>query len=517
MSFQVQQVQLDASDTVVTVRDRLSGLRGRRVLLIWPESGSNLRRKLDLVLIQREAYRRAIQLAIVTQEPRLKFFAAELNISCFASVDLGLVERWKRGRHKVFLPRYHKPSASLPAEDMAFMRARRQRYSPWRTLIERVMVLALLFAAVAAALYTVLPGAVVTLSLQEEKVSLVLDILADRKVTSVDAAKGIIPARTIRETVEATASLPTSGSVRLDSVSANAIVTFTNLGETSIVIPRGTILGTSAGEPILFETVAAVLVPGGIGQSADGAVVAMESYRGSIGNVGPGMINTVLGGLAERVSVINLTSAAGGSNRRVRSVAVADQDKLLELLPIQLQSLAYEQMRAQLSNSQIIIIESIKIEDQRKEWIEFSADVGTMTSELSLTMRAVVSALVIDDRYSRQLLLARLKAAAPPEKQLRPDTVTYDRGPFSQSRTDGQISFTVSGSAVVIAKLDSDDLRERLAGLSLEEARNLLADQSAISTVEPPQIEVFPSGLERMPQLAVRIEAQVRDRASEQG
>ena len=86
MSTEVENLHLQKDDTVVTVRDRLSGLRGKRVLLIWPASGSNLRRKLDLVLIQREAYRRAIQLAIVAQDDDLRAFAAELNISCFPSI-----------------------------------------------------------------------------------------------------------------------------------------------------------------------------------------------------------------------------------------------------------------------------------------------------------------------------------------------------------------------------------------------------------------------------------------------
>ena len=512
MSVEFELVYLEATDTVVTVRDRLSGLRGKRVLLIWPEDGDNLRRKLDLVLIQRDAYRRAIQLAIVSQDSSLQFYAAGLNISCFPSIEVSRRERWKRGRQKMFLPRYHKPKADLQAEDLEFMRTRHSRHSPWRTLFERLIALALLFVAVGAALYTILPGAAVTVSLHEENINLVFDIVADRKLKTVDAEKGIIPAHTMRATVEATASIPTSGSVRLDSVSAVAAVTFTNLGADHVEIPRGTILGTSAGEPILFETVADVVVPGGAGRRVDGAVVAMESYRGSIGNVGPGMINSVLGALANSVSVINLTSAAGGSNRSVKSVAVADQNKLLDLLRIQLQSLAYEQIRADLSANHVIVIESIKIEDERKEWTDFSADVSTMTSELSLTMRAVVTALAIDDRYGRQLLLARLKAAVPDQKELLLDSVVYQRGPFSQTRAGGQISFTVAGSAIVIAKLNSNQLRDQLAGATLDQAQKLLAQKPEISSTDPPQIDLFPQNLQRMPKLAVRIDVRVRER-----
>ncbi len=511
MSTDIEYMRLAPNDTLSALRDRLSGLRGMRVLLVWPPEGNILARKLDLVLIQREADRRAIQLAIVSPSPRLQFFAAELNISCFPTIEASKRERWRRGRQKRFLPRYHKPNADTLAADLAYMRARRTRHSPWRTFFERIIALALLVAAIGAALYTVLPGAVITASLQMDRIDAVFDIIADRKAASVDIARSLIPAQTIKATVETSATIPTSGSARLDSASAGAVVTFTNLGETSVDIPRGTILGTSAGEPILFVTAADVVVPAGAGQHVDAAVQAMEGYRGSIGNVGPGMINTVLGALADSVTAINLTSAAGGSNRSVKSVAVADQDKLLEILRIQLQSLAYEQMRAALSDSQVIVIESIRIEEERKEWTQFSADPGTMTSELSLTMRAVVSALAIDDRFGRQLLLARLKAAAPADKMLLLDSVSYTRGPFSQTRADGQVSFTVAGSGVVIAQIDRNQLRERLAGLSLAEAHSLLAADPAVSKVDPPEFQLYPSSLSSMPLLPIRINVQVRD------
>ena len=65
MSNETEHFHLEAADTVVTVRERLAHLRGRRVLLVWHADSPLLRRKLDLVLIQREAYRRAIQLALV--------------------------------------------------------------------------------------------------------------------------------------------------------------------------------------------------------------------------------------------------------------------------------------------------------------------------------------------------------------------------------------------------------------------------------------------------------------------
>ena len=103
MSSETEHLHLKASDTVVTVRERLSRLRGRRVLLIWSADVQPLQRKLDLVLIQRDAYRRAIQLALVSTDKHISAHAAELNISCFASIEDSQRERWKRGRQKLLL------------------------------------------------------------------------------------------------------------------------------------------------------------------------------------------------------------------------------------------------------------------------------------------------------------------------------------------------------------------------------------------------------------------------------
>ena len=491
MSAEILSLTLEATDTIVSLRQRLAGLRGQRVLLIWPEAAPNLRSKLDLVLIQREADRRAIQLAIVSNDELQRYFAAELNISCFDSFEDSQSSRWKRGRQKRFLPRYHKPSPDLRAEDLELIAgrlARRTQESRWHSLVERLVVLVLLTGVVGAALYAVVPGADIVVSLQDEVITVVVDVVADRKANAIRTESGVIPALVLRETVETSVTVPTTGTVWLDSISAAAIVTFANLTADQVNIPRGTILGTSAGEPILFETIADVLVPAGAGQRVDATVEAMASYRGSVGNVGPGMINTVLGELSDQVSVINLASASGGSNHSVKTVATADQSKLLASARIQLQSLAYEQMRAGLSASQIIIIESLRIEQERKEWTNFSADVGTMTSELSLTMRAVVSALMVDDRYGRQLTTARIRDKIPAGFKLVDESVSYARGPFQPGRADGQINFTATANATVIADFNPVHLREKLAGLSLEDARQLLRSQAELSDQDPPQV-----------------------------
>ena len=140
-------------------------------------------------------------------------------------------------------------------------------------------------------------------------------------------------------------------------------------------------------------------------------------------------------------------------------------------------------------------------------------DVGTMTTELSLTLRAVISAIAIDERYGRQIALGRLRAMLPPGKTLVEAASDYTRGPFTLSKQNGQVSFTARASGRALADVDALALRDQLAGLSLSDARALLRAQPAISVAEPPQLVLYPPGIEAMPILPIRIELRLKDPA----
>src|SRR5436853_34579 len=63
--MKVQVIQLESYDDVISIRDRMGFIDTERVLLVWPPKGRIVKRKLDLVLIQREATRRGAKLALV--------------------------------------------------------------------------------------------------------------------------------------------------------------------------------------------------------------------------------------------------------------------------------------------------------------------------------------------------------------------------------------------------------------------------------------------------------------------
>jgi len=515
MSGRAEYLQLAPGDDVNSVRDRLSFIRGKRVLLIWPESGTALTRKLDLVLVQREARRRAIQLALVTHDAQVVQHAAELGISTFETIGDSERQRWRRGRTRVFTLRHHKPEDEPDPETLmdvaSRVRSNQAKPSSLRLLIERTLILLALMGAILAIAYVVMPSASLTLTLARQSLSVQTILTADPDLSEVDVENRLIPATRLRATVQASGTLPTTGQQSLGDRAAMGIVVFSNKTDQPVEIPANTSLSTSAGSPILFKTIAPATLPGGVDQRVEVAIEALPASAGDSGNVDAGLINTILGPLDAFASVINLTPTAGGETRTFASVTEDDRERLLAIVRAQLQALAYDEMRANLNPSQLIIIETIRIIEERSDWTTYSHNVGDLSESLSLEMRAVVETLMIDDRFGRQIIFAQLSAQKPANLALRADTFTYERGPVSAVDPQGQVSFSASGEVLAIGDINAEALRASLAGRPLSEAGLLIVQNANLAPDVAPQIVINPSWLSHMPLLPFRIQVSIQE------
>lgn len=506
METKPEYVQLETNEDVISVRDRLSFIRGRRVLLIWPETGTALTRKLDLVLVQREAKRRVLQLALVTHDPGVIEHARDLGISTFETIGESERNRWKRGRTRVFLPRQHKPSHNPDPEELMSVASRvrrpRKRISLLRYLLTRIIVLTIVLGVIGGSAYLILPYAEVQITPERELIAVETQIMVDPLATDIDIDNGVIPATRLTATVQTVSSVPTSGLEQLDDTRSIGIVTFTNQTLQRIEIEAGTIVSTSAGTPIQFRTTLPATVRGGVGERVEVAIEALPAFAGAIGNVEIGMINTVEGALADDLTVRNVSATTGGESRNRAVVTAEDRERLLGITRGQLQALAYDEMQLQLSETQLIVLETIRIAEERDDWTTFSHDTGSVTDTLTLDMRAIVEAFVIDDRFAQRIVFARLSAAKPPSLILQPDSFLYERGSVSVGEA---VMLSASGTAQVSAQIDAALLQEQLAGQDLASVENTIRAYVNLAAGTQPVITVYPEWLPTMPQLPVRI------------
>ncbi len=513
--------QLETSDDVASVRDRLAFLRGKNVLLIWPERGSVLTRKLDLVLIQREAARSATRIALVTHDPAVTRHAAELNISAFETIGSSERRKWKRGRSRVFTTRFQRPRHD-PQPDELMPYASRVRGedddTPWdrvRRILVRALVLGVLGGVLVAIGFLLIPSATVIITPARDFVRVEALITADPNLQQsvVDVENGIIPATRYQAQVVDSATIETTGAQPLSSTPAVGTVVVVNRTDRNVTIPTGTLVSTSAGTPIVYRTTEDAALGAGAGQQVEIAIEAIPESTGEIGNVDAGMINTIVGDLASSVEVRNLAATYRGESRVVRTVTQADRDTLVAILRQTIQDRAYRDLAPLITESQFAILDTLRIAEERSDWMTFDYSVGDFADTLTLTMRAVVEIVAVDDSLAEQIAYARLGAQIPRGRVIRPETLVYERGSVTAIEPTGQVTFSMVGSAQVVGQINIQQLQERLASRAPADAMQYLISSADLDENAIPQISISPDFMKMLPVLPVRITIRVLDTA----
>lgn len=522
MSDAPEFIQLHADDDVITVCDRMRFLRGKRVALVWPERDSILQRKLDLVLVQREATRNNVRIALVTHDDEIARNANELNISTFETVSNSRRKRWKRGRSRVFINRSKRPINAPLADELApyASRVRGEEATTPRSriirIVSRVALVAGLAAIFAFVLYLLIPSAQIRIIPASRVVQAQATINADPNLPQalVNVESGQMRATTYRAEIEERGTIPTSGVQSLSSVPAIGTITFINRTNSRIEVPAGSLVSTSAGTPIIFRTTADAIVPGGIGEQVEAPIEAVQESTGDVGNVDIGLINSMIGPLAEQVDVRNFTPTFGGENRIARIVTADDREALISVLRQQMQERAFRELAPMATDGQFIIPETIRIIEERNDWMIFDHDVGDFADNLTLTMRAVVAVTAIDEELAQQITYARLGSQVPRGWAIAPDSLDYQRSNVTDIDASGRVTFEMSASADIQAQINIAALQSTLSGKSSAEAFAYLASNFDLQDDTQPEISISPQWLGRLPILPLRINIDVGEAGS---
>ncbi len=510
MAASIDIIQIEPHDDVTSVRDRLSFVETRRVLLVWPESEEHLlRRKLDLVLLQREAYRQAARLALVTSDQAVIDNARDLNISTFTSVTEAERSRWKRGRSRVFVSRSDKPEGELTSFELREIATRRRsRFSGAQLALRRagqIIVLLALSGILLGIAFVFLPSATITIVPVKDHLDVTIRVVADPAADIADLENSVIPATLLTVEIEESATFDTTGSADAAPTLARGTIVFTNQADQAVTIPAGTTVNTSAGTIVRFRTLEPVNIAGQRGAIAAVAIEALPEFAGEAGNVPAYAINHIDGPLRDILTVQNLDPITGGTIPTSRIVSQADHDRLLASVRGAIQQRALGDLTPLLGDRQAIIPESIRILETRPEWTSFSADVGDAADTISLTMRALVQAAVLDGRMVDQVALAGLVDRIPPEQSLLPETITFSRGEIEQIGEDGSVTFQAHVESDTSAAIDIERIKQALAGLSSAEAASYLTMHLNLFPNTSPDITTWPAFYDRMPVLPIRI------------
>jgi len=323
-------IYLEPLDDSVSVRDRLTFVKAHRVLLVWPKSGNVLRRKLDLLLVLRQATRLGMRIALVTPNPEVIEHARDLNISVFNSVDAATRAAWKRPRDQMFIPPRDPSHGLALADHILEKRAPSLTSTRWRNVLRWLIFIGGVLSVVAG-FFLAAPSATITLTPASRQVFETVSIVADPELRDIDIEHFRMPATVVTLQATSHVTVETSGRETAGATRAQGLVVFHNKTEEPLLIPLGTIVSTSGTYPIRFETMVETTLPAGNQASVQVPIQALEAHSGADGNVAPGAINRVESEFADGVTVTNPNATYGGAIQERAVVAPQDHERLLVL------------------------------------------------------------------------------------------------------------------------------------------------------------------------------------------
>jgi hypothetical protein len=315
----------------------------------------------------------------------------------------------------------------------------------------------------------------------------------------------------------ATATVTATGTYTTQ-VAASGTVVLYNWTFFPVAVPAGTFV--AAGEQA-FATQADVVVPRGRLTGAgtilagDIEVGVVAAAIGPAANVPAGAIDRVvnesvdlrLGGVPENPErrVDNPAPTTGGEDSTGPEMLQADVDAAVAALRTELGSLVADELPA---DPALLVVQAAAAEPviDGREGLVGTRDQPTSELSGSLAWEAFVadrSAAIAD----AEAALVADEAAIPDGHELVPESTTVT---LEDPSLDGEsVVVTASVAARAAADIDIGAVRERVAGLTVDEARAALADLGT------PTVSLWPGWVRTVTDLDWRVEVRVEDGAEE--
>jgi hypothetical protein len=500
-------LQLEQHDDVVSTRDKMGWAKTGRILLVWPERGRGLYRRLDLALLQRHSASLGAQLAFVTRDPDVLYYAPRLGIPVFKSLRRAQRAPWRvprrfrkgdDGTQQADEKEGEPATAPQPIQRMEHLPPRpevgqRDLNPAARLAFFALGVLALLSIAAILA-----PSAQVILTpiRQEQLITIEVSTAQDAKEISL---AGVIPAHWSDVTVEGRENLPVSGSIRLPDREAIGHVVFTNLTDQPVEIPEGTVARGLEQGSLRFEVTQAGTVPGGAGESVTLPVRCQTP--GSLGNLPAGSLVAIEGLLGTRVSVTNPQPTGHGSDREEPAPTRADRQRLSVQLRQALETTALEELKNNLGEGDLLLPASLMMVEVVEEAYQ-PADIAP-ADLLELSLRLKYRAMFVSGDDIHELARAVLDANLPAGFSPIAGTLEIENLSEPVFQADSSAHWKLQTSRQIQAQLPEAQAIQLSMGLEPLQAAERL--ENAMPLASSPEILLFPTWWPRMPILPFRI------------
>jgi hypothetical protein len=511
---------LEPHDDVISVRDKMGWSQAGQVLLVWPERGRPLTRRLDLVLILRHSARIGAQLALVSRDPAVRSNARDLGIPVFKNPRQAQKRSWNPGRRRrwQFRPLWAE-AESRPRPDLESMRQAAYPAVPaWlRSAPVRLAFFILGVLAVLAIAALLVPGAEIRLAPETRVQTLTLEAQAVPDLQPAPLSGKLpgslprnLPARPLVVVVEGVQEIPVSGTLELPNGFAAGEVVFSNLTDGPVRVPVGAIVSTlpsGGGSPVRFEVTRGGVVPGRSieGAAAQRVLPVRALLPGASGNLPASGLAAIEGDLGLRLSVSNSKPTRGGTGIAAPAPSQEDYETLQAELEGKLAAQVLDKARARLSPGDLLV--STHPSQVRTVEAVFEPAEPQPSDVLKLRLRIEYEFFSVSNEDLLALGEAGLDAALPAgytpvADSLRVETASGAEGPEAGSDA-GAFALRLEAQREIRAQIPVGKAAGLALGLPPAEAEARL--EETLPLAGPPSVELIPAGWPRLPVLPFRI------------
>jgi len=501
-------IDLHVHDDMASLRYRLDQVEDGRVGLRLPWDLGFLSRELDFDLLRREAQRRGLEVAVISEDPERRALASDCGVPAFVSAaSAARKARWNGQAEKALEP---PPSYWWEEEpDLRRQDGTLPEWLGWVTTGVRILSFLIAVIVLAGAAYVIIPSADIRVVPAGQVVTVDVPIAVDPGIEAptynVEGVDAVIPSRRVGLEVEGRAVVTTSETAEVASGRATGEVLLTSRLPQDYLVPSGTVVRTSSTSyPIRFQTTADVVVP------ADGqAKTPVEALDERTGNVGAYQINRVEGVAASAVRVVNPAPTTGAEAKEVPVVVQADYDRVREKLTQQLLDQAYGELHGLLEPDEFLPYPSLRVESMPKK--TYSHFIGEESETVELNMRLLVSGQAVSADQARVIAKSVLMNRLPAGNRLVDSR--FDVGEITDDEGPGWFTFHVDGRGYAAAGISEQHVISVVRGKRVPEARDALLRYLPLG--RPPRLETWPMWpdwlqvLDRVPVVPIRIDVDV--------
>ena len=500
-------LQLEGHDDIISVKDKLGWAKSSRVLLVWPERGDVLTRRLDIVMLQRYAVAQGAQLGLVTRRPQVIMYANELAIPVFSSLKKAQSSQWRvphRLRRALASRTFQRNTdhqvqkADINKRTRLLSEARRYYRPADMHPLLRLLGFTLGVVAFLSLAALFVPYCELVLQPAEQVQEIKMNIQARPDQTAFTLSGGV-PAEWAKIVVEGRDGLPSSGTLLLPYQASRGEVVFTNLTDQPVEVPQGTVVRTASENPARFATLRAAMVVAGVGVTQTIPIQALAAGRA--GNVPPETIRGIEGLLGARLAVTNPAATSGGSDRRSPAPTERDRQALYKRLTQALKQSAMEQLHDTLADGDVLLPDTIKLIRIAKE--EFEPPAGEPADRLTLSLQLEYQAQVVRKNDLHMLASAVLDGNLPTGFVPLKGSLEVISLTEPEIQVDGAATWQALARRRLKASLPETEIIRLVLGLPPEEARSRL--MAALPLADAPRIALFPGWWPRLPFLPLRV------------